>query len=168
MIENHEQWRLCSVCPDYSVSSAGRVRRETRKRGARAGHMIATWNSVNGYPKAFLSINGKRVGFNLHTLVATAFCSRGNEPGLVVNHKNGVKTDNRAENLEWVSQAENVRHAVRTGLHRSVTKLSVSDVISIRSRARAGERRRSIARDFNVSMATISDIKLGKRRRNAA
>lgn len=167
-MSDNEEWRPCHASADYSVSNLGRVRRDTRKRGARAGHVVATWNSENGYPKVFLSINKKRVGFNLHALVARAFCDKPDVPGLVVNHINGDKRDPRSANLEWVTQTENQRHALRTGLRVPVVKLSVHDVIEIRARALAGERQTKIARDFDVTRSTVSDIKTGKRRRTAA
>ena len=47
---------------------------------------------------------------SVHRLVAHAFCD-GYVSGKVVNHKNGIKTDNRASNLEWVTHAQNNQHA---------------------------------------------------------
>ncbi|MEP6587158.1 MAG: HNH endonuclease signature motif containing protein [Polaromonas sp.] len=47
---------------------------------------------------------------SVHRLVAHAFCEN-YKPGAIVNHKNGIKTDNRASNLEWVTHAENNQHA---------------------------------------------------------
>lgn len=48
--------------------------------------------------------------FRIHQLVAHAFCG-GYAEGLIVNHKNGDKLDNRAENLEWVTRSQNAAHA---------------------------------------------------------
>lgn len=67
----------------------------------------------------------------VHRLVAFAFCN-GYKPYLVVNHKNGIKTDNRASNLEWCTHSHNILHAHRTGLvkHRCgpLTKEQVKDI----------------------------------------
>lgn len=69
--------------------------------------------SVNkrGYEIVNLMINGERVGLAVHTGVARAFCD-GFAENLQVNHKDGNKRNNSADNLEWVTPKENVRHAI--------------------------------------------------------
>lgn len=61
-------------------------------------------------PTGYLQISMHGKAFNIHRLVAFAFCDCYAE-GLQVNHKNGNKGDNRAENLEWVTASENQRHS---------------------------------------------------------
>ncbi len=68
-----------------------------------------------GYKKVSIWNNGKRSRVYIHRLVAISYisnplCKR------QVNHINGNKTDNRVENLEWVTNLENMKHAYVTGL----------------------------------------------------
>jgi len=63
-----------------------------------------------GYPTIHLFSKNRRRRFKIHSIVAKHFVP-GYAPGLQVNHKNCIKTDNRAENLEWVTMLENIAHA---------------------------------------------------------
>lgn len=100
----------------YSVSSLGRVRSESRtivtKRGIRkpfVGRVLAQALSGSGYPFVALGQGRPR---SVHRLVMLAFEPRADAASLEVNHKSGVKTDNRRSNLEWVTRSENKIHAV--------------------------------------------------------
>lgn len=61
--------------------------------------------------------DGNRKSRLMHRLIAGAFCERGDGQN-EVNHINGVKTDNRSDNLEWVTRNENLRHAYDAGLRK--------------------------------------------------
>ena len=102
---NTEIWHKCEVpYTRYEVSNQGRV------RNAHTGLVLRPRKVSHGYRKVTLCYKGQQKHCLVHALVATAFVEGWRE-GLEVNHKNGVKTDNRAENLEWVTASENKQHA---------------------------------------------------------
>lgn len=69
----------------------------------------------HGYLSVSLSIDGKARKYKLHRILAQAFIPNVDcKP--MVNHINGIKSDNRIENLEWVTNQENMVHAVKHGL----------------------------------------------------
>lgn len=104
-----EQWK--EFLTGYFVSTVGNV--DSTKRGNR--QRLKPRRNRNGYLAVRLYINGVRKLFTIHRLVAQAFIPNP-EDKPQINHINGVKTDNRVENLEWCTQAENNHHAYVTGL----------------------------------------------------
>lgn len=104
-----------------------------------------------------------------HILILEAHT--GHRPsGMEVNHKNGIKTDNRLSNLEWCTKKENTRHAHRTGLCENRArgirihfgKLTDQDVLEIREMYKSGMNGKQIAPHFNVHWSTIYKVIKGK------
>lgn len=96
----------------YEVSDLGRLRRIAPGKNAKIGSIRRLSVAPNGYASATVFLGDKTPRtVHLHRLVALTFLGDPPPGKPQVNHKNGVKTDNRASNLEWVSQSENMRHA---------------------------------------------------------
>ena len=150
----------------YQVSNCGRVK-SYRGLAPRLLKLVP----IHGYLLVGLWTGDKQILCRVHRLVAEAFIPNPeNKPE--VNHINGVKTDNRAENLEWATPAENTRHAWRTGLSHtaqgvndSQAKLTEEQVIYVRNNP-DGLTGKALAARFGVGAMTISRIQRGKRYRN--
>jgi hypothetical protein len=117
-----------------------------------------------GYKIVNLSIDGKCKTFSVHRLIAQAYIPNpDNLP--TINHKNGIKTDNRIENLEWVTFSENTTHAVATGLLMPAKgrgtkngRFEDEDIKRIKELYSQGLSQYKIAEMYNVTRGTIQQI----------
>lgn len=98
----------------YEVSDKGRVRSLHRKR-LRDGGIIKLQKHPQGYLRVAIYKDKKGKNRLIHRLVLTSF-SDGPKIGLVINHKDGNKSNNNIENLEWVTLKQNTAHAINTKL----------------------------------------------------
>ena len=124
-----------------------------------------------GYLQIRAMIDGVRYNGLAHRLVW--FHVNGSIPdGFVINHKNGIKDDNRPSNLEIVSPSDNAKHAAnelrvgrcanQSGEMNHNAKLNSDQVREIRKRRQDGESLNEIANDYGVAFQTISKIITGK------
>ena len=119
MLENMEVWKDCKGYEGrYQVSSQGRIWSIVSQR-----YLKQTITS-GGYCKVgLIAKNGKEKKERIHRLVAIAFIDNPNNFP-VVNHLNGIKTDNRVENLEWTTVKGNTKHAYDNNLGNFQEKLA--------------------------------------------
>ena len=102
----------------YKVSNLGNVLslKRTHKSGFQKRlKLLKQHGDTSGYPQVVLYKDGERKTYKVHRLVAESFIEN---PFFKpeVNHKDGVKTNNVADNLEWCTRKENMFHAKETGL----------------------------------------------------
>lgn len=144
----------------YKISNKGRVKSIIERGGKKPREM--KMQKRNGYLRVPLTdINGVRSHKSIHRLVLESFIGVNNE--LEVNHKNGIKSDNRLSNLEWCTRSQNQIHAFKNNLqtalkgfdiHNSV--LSDKDVISIRNEYnKSGATYQSIADRYNITKQNV-------------
>lgn len=152
----------------FEITATGEVWRVRPKRRR------VDLTTSNGYRMVKIMRRGKQVTTMAHRLVFLHF-SGPIPPGLTINHKNGIRGDNRPENLEVATYAEQVRHAIQVlgrkpkdqdGEKNDMAKLTAKAVREIRRRRNAGERLKVIAADFGVSDRTVSKIARGERWRS--
>lgn len=156
-----ETWKTIKTHSNYEISNIGNVRRKDNLNIKRPSL------TNNGYMKVTLYPNCKT--FVVHRLVAEYFIPKRDGCHLI-NHKNGVKTDNRVENLEWVTASENTKHWWSTlsaidysGINNPASNLTEQDIIEIRN---SDDLFVDLAVMYGVTVGTIRNIRTGKTYKN--
>ena len=146
----------------YEVSNLGRVKSYAQSA---AGKLRAPLTNLRGYKQMILSKAGKNSIHSVHLLVCQAFI--GQKPaGMEINHKNGIKADNRLENLEYCTKSENKSHSVNVlkqgrGESHGMSKINEEIVREIRRLAATKMCHREIAAKFGITRPNVSYIVKG-------
>lgn len=162
----------------YEISNTGAVRsivrvvEVSRPSGVYSCRKSSKVRSVSynrcGYLKVTLYKGTRLVTRLVHRLVCEAFNGPPPSDKHTVNHKNGVKDDNRPENLEWATRGENIAHAIkhlgqtRIGVINGYAKLTEDDVREIRRRRARGETLPVIALAIGVSEGCVASAARGR------
>jgi hypothetical protein len=99
----------------YEVSNTGLVRSKAKNLTLGQNFVGRGYKAKKSYLAVTLYADGRSRKHYVHALVAMAFLTP-NAAKQTINHKNGIKSDNRVDNLEWMTMSENIRHAFLTGL----------------------------------------------------
>lgn len=168
--------RPCIENSDYVVDRLGNVYSVCRRQRSRSGNLIVKHHDPvllkgsadkYGYRTYRMVVDGKKKHIKGHRLVLNAF--RGVCPNKSTNHLDGDKQNNRLDNLEWVTVAENNRHAIETGLADPVAnglkaaeknrKIQLYDYVTVYAlNKHANWTRTRLAKLNNVSRQTIDNI----------
>lgn len=155
-----EHWKFIKDFEDYEISTLGNIRRKYKK-----GYKYRKPIIQGGYSHVTFSKDNSFKKMQIHRLVCLAFIPN-TESKPCVNHINGIKTDNRIENLEWCTHSENEKHSfeflgkITNGIKRRV--FNKNKINEINQMLNNGMSQRAIARKLNVSSSTISNLTTGK------
>lgn len=162
-----EVWKTVEGFENYEISNLGRVKINLKYNKYRdyQHRLLNPSLDKDGYRRTTLTpFDKNKKTKRIHRLVAIAFIDNPlNKP--CVNHKNGIKDDNRLSNLEWVTVSENNKHAYATGL---ITRTGENNALSVFTESQVLEIRalysttkitlKELANKYNVSLGAISGV----------
>lgn len=182
-----EVWKEVKGFEDYyEVSDKGRVRRKKGKTIYKDGRLAEFSQTIlkqgknsKGYLRVYLSVKSKKYTRSVHRIVAETFLENP-ENKKTVNHKDCDKTNNEVNNLEWMTNKENMRHAFKNGCYDERDRNTINNlgsykegrkgsenhaailneqkVTEIRSLRKKGLKLKEIARIYNVSISVVSSV----------
>jgi len=154
-MRKNEEWSYVEGSPEYRVSNQGRV------YSFKSNRLLSCARGGTGYPQVRIDNRSRKV----HQLVLESFVGPCPD-GFECDHKNGIRHDNRLENLHWVTRQENMLNRRNHGTHNVVkgernhtAKLTESDVRDIRTMISWGIPCTGIADMYGMKSQSIDAIK---------
>lgn len=174
----------------YEVSNTGKVRSVTRTytnsrkqvrtifgKELKADNKCTKKNTTNQYKRVTLCCDGKLIHKSVHRLVAEAFIENNRIDRDQINHKDGDKTNNSVENLEWCTNKENIDHSVRMNLinpnppkgeNAVFAKLTDNQVCMMRQLySEQNYEISKLAKDYGVTICTANNAIFGRSYKSA-
>ena len=149
------EWVKIQDFPKYEVNRHGQI------RNAKTNRILKPKNG-HDYPTVTLYNHEGASDKKIHRVVAETFHDN-TDPSLDVNHKDGCKTNSSADNLEWCTRSENIKHAYNTGLKKPSGPHEIHKVRIVET-GEIYESARECARIIGGSQAHISRCLTGERR----
>lgn len=159
-VSEEERWRESFFSSHIHVSNLGRIKSNAKGKWRFLSQNLDKY----GYPVFGCRVNGKIKTKTVHRVVAYSFLEK-IEGKDQVNHKNGIKTDNRVENLEWVSGSENQLHARDLKLNKTRGETHHKAILTedkVKEIYRSQRNCKELGLKYGVSASTISTIKNGQ------
>lgn len=147
-----EKGEFYSFC---AYQRKGKMEKRKVSLNKKRGYVYARTNSGN---------------YQVHRLVASAFIDNP-ESKYTINHKNGIKTDNRVENLEWATMKENVEHSIKNGTTKQMRKnegnikYTNNQCKHVIKRVKSGMKYKEAGKIYNMPYSTVAHLARGSRRK---
>ena len=161
MTTENEQWMSAIGFPEYEVSSLGNVRRIKKSCVSTPLKQIKPWRMKNGYMLVALSSMGKKKYFLVHRLVFQSF--NGSCDGFDVCHNNGIRSDNRLENLRSDTRKGNMSDIYKHDTHIrgercGTNKYKTEQIVAFKQDVKNGMSVASAARKNQINRMTAYNI----------
>lgn len=178
-----EYWKEVFGFDRYEASNMGRLRSKPRtwvkkyrggedRKGRTSGRILSPAMDKCGYMRTMIHNGDRYVTVKLHRIVLQTFTPRDDYKSMEVNHMNGVKHDNRVENLQWCTRSENIKHSFETGLqdnflngtlkrNRERRRLSFDKFASLMDDYNRGIKAPTLAKLYGINKKTTYQIVKG-------